>query len=313
MMDTPEISKETIPADMIGDRFIKAGFLNEQQVLQVIKLQETSHLRFGEAAIQLGLLNEQQVQLALSRQFNYATALDLTDHLDQSLVIAHAPFSLEAENIRHLRTELTLRLQGGGPYALSIVSPDKGAGKSYLAANLAIAFSQMGKRTLLIDADMRSPTQDKLFNLSNKTGLSLILSNRAPLFPGIPVASFPHLQVLTAGPIPPNPQEILLDSALKNVVAQLSNDFDIFIVDTPPSNDSSNAQSITKQLGMCLLVARQHKTQIRTLRQLHTDMTITGAQILGTVYNGYRDRTSDLVTKNNKIWARLRQWLRKKH
>lgn len=297
--------------DKIGDRFIEAGLLTEDQVAHIIDTQNRSNLRFGEAAMQLGLLQEQQVQAVLSQQFNYATALVPSDHLDASLVLAHAPFSLESEQIRDLRAEISIRLNGRTPITLALVSPNKGEGRSYLAANLAIAFSQMKKRTLLIDADMRSPSQHKLFKIDNKTGLSTILAKRTAMSDGQVIASFPHLHVLPAGPIPPNPQEILLDPALRELIASQSDKFDVFIVDTPAAEKFSDAQTIIQQVGICMLIGRKHRTAVADLQRLQAEMTTTGAQIIGSVYNEYADPKDDPLA-NNKLWQRLRQWFKKK-
>lgn len=308
------IAPSAPPTDMIGDRFIKAGLLTDTQVQEIIQLQNNSSLRFGEAAIQLGFLTEQQVQSVLSKQFNYATALDPTDKIDSALMIAHMPFGMEAEHIRHLRAEISMRMHGRHPLTLAIVSPDNASGKSYLAASLAIAFSQMGKRTLLIDADMRYPVQHRLFNIPNKTGLSTILAKRTPLFDGQAIASFPHLHVLMAGPIPPNPQEILQESALQNVITELSGQFDIFIVDTPSMNKCSDAQTIAKQTGVCLLLARQDYTLLKDLKKTYADLLTTGAQIIGTVFNHYHlpEDTDDISGQGKKIWKRTKTWLKQR-
>ncbi len=311
MSDNIETPSEIKRTDKIGERFIQAGLLSKEQVTHIVDVQNRSNLRFGEAAIQLGLLQEQQVQAVLSQQFNYATALVPGDHLDKSLVMAYAPFSLESEQIRHLRAEIAIRLNGQSPFALALVSPENGEGRSYLAANLAIAFSQMKKRTLLIDADMRSPSQHKLFNIDNKTGLSTILAKRTNFTEGQVIPNFPHLHVLPAGPIPPNPQEILLDSALSELIASLADKYDVFIVDTPAAVRYSDAQTITQQVGICLLVGRKHRTELSELQNLQSEMTTTGAQIIGSVYNEYADLQDDPLT-NSKLWRRLSKWFKKK-
>jgi len=295
----------------MGSRFIEAGLLTEAQVARVIELQGSDGIRFGEAAVRLGLLTEQNVQAVLSEQFNYATALEPSEYVDKSLDIALMPFGLEAESIRQIRAELSIRLSEQEKISLAIVSTTEGEGKSYLAASLALAFSQMGKRTLLIDADMRRPTQHKLFGLGNKTGLSTMLAGRTAIAAGVAAKGFPHLQILNAGPTPPNPLEILLQPALSNLMRQLADDIDVFIVDTPAAQTSSDAQTISQQVGMCLLVARQHHSKLDDLRQTQAQMKTAGAQIIGTVYNEFAepDSLDQLEGKGKKLWHRLRKWL----
>jgi len=298
-------------ADQMGSRFIEAGLLTEAQVAHVIALQTTANIRFGEAAVQLGLLTEHDVQMVLSQQFNYATAQAASDRLDKSLDIALASFGMEAEAIRHIRAELSIRLGQQDKISLAIVSATEGEGKSYLAASLALAFSQMGKRTLLIDANMRAARQHVLFGLENKEGLSTILAGRSAISAGTQAEGFPHLHVLSAGPQPPNPLEILLQPALTHLMQQLSADFDVFIVDTPAAESSSDAQTIAQQVGMCLLVARQHYAKLSDLRRTEAQMKTSGTQIIGTVYNAFTERTplEQIEGKGKKLWHLLRTWL----
>jgi len=309
-IDNP--SNSPTHADKMGARFIEAGLLTESQVARVIELQNSASLRFGEAAVRLGLLTEQDVQTVLSKQFNYATAVS-SESLDKSLDIALTPFGIEAEAIRHIRAELSIRLLHQDKIALAIVSATEGEGKSYLAASLALAFSQMGKRTLLIDANLRAPKQHLLFGLENKTGLSTMLAGRTPISSGTVTESFPHLHVLNAGPQPPNPLEILLQPALTKLIEQLSTDFDVFIVDTPAVLTSSDAQTIAQQVGMCLLVGRQHYSQVAELRQAEAQLKTSGAHIIGTVYNAFTPvdtlEQSEGKGKAKKLWQRLRTWL----
>jgi len=309
--NTSTAPSATGTSDKMGSRFVEAGLLTEEQVARVVELQNSAHIRFGEAAVRLGLLTEQNVQAVLSKQFNYATALTSTESLDKSLDIALAPFGMEAEAIRQIRAELSIRLSDQEKISLAIVSTAEGEGKSYLAASLALAFSQMGKRTLLIDADMRSPKQHLLFGLENKTGLSTMLAGRTEISAGGLAEGFPHLHVLNAGPQPPNPLEILLQPALSNLMRQLANDFDVFIVDTPAAQTSSDAQTISQQVGMCLLVVRQHHSRLDDLRQTQAQMKTAGAQIIGTVYNQFaeEDAFDQLEGKGKKLWHRLRKWL----
>lgn len=298
-------------SDKMGARFIEAGLLTHEQVARVVRLQNVAHIRFGEAAVRLNLLTEQNVQAVLSEQFNYATALVPTDSVDKSLEIALAPFGMEAEAIRQIRAELSIRLSERQKISIAIVSTVEGEGKSYLAASLALAFSQMGKRTLLIDADMRSPRQHELFGMDNKTGLSTMLAGRTAISPGASPDGFPQLHILCAGPKPPNPLEILLQPALSKLMQQLADDVDVFIVDTPAAQTSSDAQTISQQVGMCLLVTRQHYARMDDLRQTESQMKTAGAQIIGTVYNEFTepDTPEQGDGKGKKLWRRLRTWL----
>ncbi|WP_050466551.1 polysaccharide biosynthesis tyrosine autokinase [Herbaspirillum chlorophenolicum] len=308
MNDTSQAAQQTTgPSDKMGARFIAAGLLTETQVARVVELQNSAGIRFGEAAVRLNYLTEQNVQMVLSAQFNYATALLPRDNLDKSLAIAHSPFSMESEAIRQIRAELSIRLAGQGKIAFALVSPNEKEGKSYLAASLALAFSQMGRRTLLIDANLRAPRQHELFGLDNKDGLSTVLAGRSQFSRGQDAPGFPHLRVLCAGPTPPNPLEILLQPALSNLIDKLAQEVDVIIVDTPAATTSSDAQSIVQQVGACLLIGRQHFTKLEELRQAETQIGTTGAQVVGTIYNQFSDET--VPANGNKYWHYLKKWL----
>jgi len=303
------------PPDKIGDRFVHAGLLTQDQVARVMERQQREGLRFGEAAVQLGLLSQADVQSVLSQQFRYATGAGPRTGLDPSLAIALAPYSEEAEAVRRVRAELSIRLSGLPKLAVAVVSPHDGEGKSYLATSLAIAYSQTGKRTLLVNANLRGSGQRDWFGLNRQDGLSTMLAGRAPVSAGDPVPGFPLLHVIGAGPQPPNPLEILLEPALERLLTSFAEDFDVFIVDTPGASGSSDAQVIARQVGQCLLVGRQHVTRLEDLERTQVQLTTSGAQTVGIVYNTFDAgaRAAAPGAGGGKAGAPgiLRRWLRR--
>lgn len=306
-----------LPPDKIGDRFVGAGLLTDTQVAKVMEHQQRHGLRFGEAAVQLGLLSQNDVQSVLAQQFRYATGVGPRTGLDPALAIAHAPFSAEAEAVRRVRAELSIRLSGLPKLAVAIVSPGEGEGKSYLAASLAIAYSQLGKRTLLVNANLRSSGQRDWFGLNRQDGLSTMLAGRAPISAGEHAPGFPWLHVIGSGPQPPNPLEILLEPALERLLTSFAEDFDVFIIDTPGAGGSSDAQVIARQVGQCLLVGRRDVTRLEDLERTQQQMATSGAQTVGVVYNTFdagarAPRAGPLNEKPGKPPGRLQRWLRRK-
>lgn len=295
----------------IGDRFLHAGLLSAEQVDATIALQGSKGLRFGEAAIELGFLTEAQLSDALSRQFNYATASATYPDLDPSLRIAHAPFGREAEEIRQIRSQVSIRLGDPAKIALAVVSPLRGEGKSYIAASLAIAFSQAGLRTLFINANLRASGQQDLFGVGHRTaaGLSTILAGHTPVNPGQVVPGFPLLFALGSGPRPPNPGEILREPSMRSLLGEFAQNFDVLIVDTPAAVGSSDAQVIARQVGACLLVARRNVTPLTALRQANDLMRTADVQTIGTVYNEF-DSTRTPGTRARRLGRLLRKFSR---
>ena len=116
---------------------------------------------------------------------------------------------------------------------LTVVGAERGEGRSYLAANLAIVFSQLGERTLLVDADLRTPRQHELFFLENKIGFSTVLSGRSREEAIVRIPDLAGLCVLPAGPMPPNPLELLNRLNFDEFMIQVKASFDVVIIDTP--------------------------------------------------------------------------------
>ena len=156
----PNSSPEDLVSRM-GQAFVNAKKLTQEQVKKIVQLQRRTQVRFGEAAIRLGLLTERDVHEVLAQQFNYQTvtknAVDSRKRISAKLLIAHSPYSAEAEAIRSFRSEILLRIGDKPCVVLALVSPNSKEGKSHLCASLAIAFSQLNMKTLLIDANLRRP------------------------------------------------------------------------------------------------------------------------------------------------------------
>jgi chain length determinant protein tyrosine kinase EpsG len=271
----------------IGAILVDAGRLTPENAERILRLQKQQGKRFGEAAIQLGFLTEDDIRFALSHQFDYSYLPARDASLATELVAAYTPFSKVVEQLRALRSQLMLRWFDAEAQrkALAIVSPGSGDGRSFLAANLAIVFSQLGERTLLIDADLRKPRQHELFRLGNDVGLSSMLAGRAKTEAVVKIPSLLALSVLPAGPMPPNPQELLGRPIFSELLHSLSASFDIVIIDTPAGAEFADAQTIAVRAGAALLLARENRTLVPEVAQLMRSLQQSGATIVGSVIN----------------------------
>ena len=191
------------------------------------------------------------------------------------------------EQLRALRSQLMLRWFDAEAQrkALAIVSPGNGEGRSFIAANLAIVFSQLGERTLLIDADLRTPRQHELFRLGNNAGLSGLLAARPNAAAVVRIPSLLGLSVLPAGAIPPNPQELLGRPAFIETLHTLSRDFDVVIIDTPAASKYADSQTIAVRAGAALMLARKNQSSLPDMAQLARSLQQSGATLLGSVLN----------------------------
>jgi protein-tyrosine kinase len=244
-------------------------------------------LRFGDAAIQLRLLTPADIDFALSRQFDYPYLRRGDNTVSEDVVAAHAPFSPKVEALREVRSRLMVRWFDVNPAnkVLAVVSAERKEGRSFIAANLAVVLSQLGKRTLLIDADLRNPSQHRLFNLDNGGGLSETLAGRGKLEMIKSIAPLRNLSLLPSGTLPPNAADLLARPLLARLLQDLVTRFEFIIVDTPAAQGFADAQTIAAHAGAALIVALRNTSRISQVRGLATNLADAKATVVGTVLN----------------------------
>jgi protein-tyrosine kinase len=263
--------------------------LNPAYAEEIQRFAGANGLRFGDAAIRLKLLTQEDIDFALAQQYNYPIlARGGANGVSDDVVAGYMPQNDRVEPLRVLRSQLTHRwFDDAGHKALAVTSPGRGEGRSWLAANLATVFAQIGERTLLIDADMRHPRQHTLFNLNNSVGLSSLLTGRA----GKEAASRIHPQlrlfVLPAGILPPNPQELLGRPVFDLVIERFTDQFDVIIIDTPPAAETADAQIVAKRVGGAIMLARRGVTRQAQLAAATQSLVQTGVNVVGSVFNEF--------------------------
>lgn len=272
------------PTRSLGAILIDAGRLSHQQAGLVVQLQKQQGLRFGEAARQLGILDAEDILFGLARQFEYSCLPAGDSAVSPEVLAAFGSQQPLVEGLRDVRSQLMLHWMGREPArkSLALVSARRGEGKSFIVANLAVLFAQLGQRTLLVDADLLHPRQHLLFNLDNRVGLSSVLSGLAGLPAAVPIPRLGGLAVLAAGPTPPNPRELLSRPALATFMAQATRAFDIVLIDTP-SAALSDAQIIAAHAGAAILVSRPNAATIAETAALTRGLD----NLLGAVVNDF--------------------------
>lgn len=195
------------------------------------------------------------------------------------------PESDLAEASRTIRTAIYFGAPKDRCRTMLITSPTPGDGKSTLASNLAITMAQSGKRVLLLDADLRMPSQHTIFHVANQTGLTALLTGEATLEQAVRPTAVDGLELLTAGPKPHNPAEILNSSMFTELLEVLSDRYDQVIIDSPPVMGVADARIIAASCDMTVLVLRAEKST-RRLSELSRDgLSSVGAHLLGIVIN----------------------------
>jgi capsular exopolysaccharide synthesis family protein len=172
------------------------------------------------------------------------------------ICVAHRPKSKEAEVFRSLRTSLFFTAASTQLEVLQITSPNTGDGKSTVSANIACAIARSGKSVLLVDCDLRRPRVASIFGVSRKTGLSSVLSGQAEIPDVIRESGLEHLSILPAGPIPPDPAELLTSASFGECVEVLREKYDFVILDTPPMLAVSDPGIIAGHADAVLLTLR---------------------------------------------------------
>lgn len=269
----------------VGQILFDTGKLSLADVERVLEHQRKGGGRFGDAAVMLKLISPDDLQHALARQFNYPYLRRGEGQLSAELIAAFNPYDRSVEALRMLRSQLMLRWFEVGHKSLAFASPGRGAGRSFLVANLAVVYSQLGQRTLLIDADLRSGRQSALFKLEDDTGLATVLAGRATEGAIRSLPQFLNLSVLPAGPTPPNPLELLSGPAFRALLDEVRGKYDVILLDTPDAETSADAQTIAARAGGAILVARQDVTQLQSLRDLEGNLLSVGAAVIGVVLN----------------------------
>lgn len=271
----------------IGAILVEQGRLNSQEVDEIQRFASSHGVRFGEAAVQLKRITEHDIQSAIAQQYSYPVlARGGENGVSEDLIAGYLPQSELVEPLRALRSQINLRwLNNANRRVFAVTSAERGEGRSWLAANLATMFAQLGERTLLIDADMRHPRQHRIFNIDNSVGLSALLTGRA----GREIARRIHQQlrlfVLPAGIIPPNPQELLARPVFDVILDHFAAQFSLVIIDTPAVSETADAQILAANAGNAVMVARRNHTRQSKLISAMQTLTDTGVNVIGSIIN----------------------------
>jgi len=203
-----------------------------------------------------------------------------------ALVTYARPKSEAAEAYRALRTSILLSSFGAPPKVILVTSALPQEGKTTISANSALVLAQRGSRVLLIDADLRRPSIDKLFGFRSRGGLSTLISGVDKIEDVVvPFTQVPNLWILPAGPIPPQPAELLGSTVMKNHITRWRDEFDHIVIDTPPCLSVTDAVILSPEADRVILVTRAGKTTKPALRRACELLLHVNARVMGTVLN----------------------------
>jgi protein-tyrosine kinase len=284
--------------------------LSQGKIEQVTSLAEELGISFHRAAIELGFINEDEIPRAQEtalqpessegigpieaairklaggprrRKINASTRFCV---LGSHLVLVNDPYHEDSEKLRALRTELMLLMQQDGQSCvMSISSAFAGEGRSQLAAELAVAFAQLGRNTLLVDADMRNPRQHVIFEgCGDEDGLAhALISSSHPQVLG--VKDLPNLYVLPTGQTPPNPLELLSTHHFRRLVSDWRSSFDFVIIDTPAIGKFADGLAVATVAERALIACRAKHTTYRGFKDMLRRLAMAETRVMGAVMN----------------------------
>ncbi|MFC7365201.1 MULTISPECIES: CpsD/CapB family tyrosine-protein kinase [Bhargavaea] len=206
----------------------------------------------------------------------------------RKLVVAANPKSVVSEQFRTLRSNITFSAVDRELKTILVTSALPGDGKSTISANLATLFAQDGKRVLFIDADMRKPTVQYTFSLTNAAGLSTVLTQQRLAGEVIRESEIsPNLHIMTSGPIPPNPAELLGSRSMTVLMNEMAQQYDLIVFDAPPVLSVTDAQLLANKVDGTLLVVNTGVTEKENIKKANDLLGNAKARILGAVMNNF--------------------------
>jgi protein-tyrosine kinase len=269
---------------LIGEHLVDLGVLRAEDIPRVIEAQQRYGLLFGQSAVRARLIDSSSLDRALARQYVFPIARP--EHgLAPELIMAHQPDSAAAECIRNLRVQIGARLSRNNLNAIAIVSTEPREGRSFIAANLAVAYAQRHVRTLLIDMDLRRPRQHALFGLTNRQGFSSALIGRSDAEQIRCIPGHDALAVMTSGPLPPNPLELLECELSNGLLETLRFQYELVIVDTPSWTAGADAQVIGAHCGAAVLVSRPDHAVSHVTGRFLSMLGASGVHMIGALVN----------------------------
>lgn len=267
----------------IGRILLEARKLTLEQVDTVTRYQTEHGGKFGEVAVRLGLISHDDLHAALARQFSFPLA---SAGLSGLVVAGSDPYNPALESLRDMRTHLLLNGVDGSKRTLMVVEPQDNSGGDFVLCNLAVLFSQMGLRTLVIDANLRAPGVHAHFGVEGQSlGLADVLAGRAGAEVLKVVNGLPDLYVLPAGTLAPNPQELLSNQRFADLLNQVREKFEVVLLRTPSTAANADAQLIASRCDGALVCVRRNVTQMRDVTGLQAMLAAVACPVNGVVLN----------------------------
>jgi protein-tyrosine kinase len=273
---------QTPDRPQIGNLLLETGALSDSDVQRVLDRQSQTGELFGESAVALGLISESDLQSAIGQQQRFFALPNGSKAIDPLVIAAFDPNDPLSLQVRRLRREITRRANESGDRplrTLALLGFKANSERSLIVANLGVAFAQAGYRTLIVDAVLDSPQHHALFRVSNRSGVSTILSSEVDLNSVVQPTSFPSLTLMAAGPAVPNASELFDRQRLARRLQPLTDIYDIIILEVGgevalAASDGSDAM---------IMLARKGASDMREVRHVTEALSTSKTMLLGSV------------------------------
>ncbi len=225
---------------------------------------------------------------------------DISRNYGNKLLSASSPFAI-TESFKKIRTNILFSTSNIKCPVIGVTSAFQKTGKSLISSNLGISFSQLNKKVLIIDCDLRKPVQHKIFDVENDSGISNILAGMSETDVSvIKLFDYENLFLITSGSIPPNPSELLASEKMSKLLSAFKQTFDIIIIDLPPINMVTDAAVISKIVDGYLFIIRMEHDDTRWVQEAMFSLEQAKAKIFGIILNDVNPKRGKYYKNYNK-------------
>ena len=211
------------------------------------------------------------------------------DNLNDRTTIMNVKDFQVVESYKQLRTNIVFAMSVRNTSVIEISSSYPGEGKSITSANVAIAMAQTGAKVLLIDCDLRKSVQHKIFKVENKLGLSSILGKMATFEDCVHKKVTKNLDLISSGPIPPNPSELIASQNMKNFIEEVKEYYDYIFIDSPPVSRVNDACIIAKYIDGTIIVSSSNEVDIDLAKLTKKRLSKVNANLIGIILNKFKE------------------------